>query len=221
MHTVGDFKMNKEDIIKALAEIRKQTKERKFEQSVDLIINLRKFDIKKHAINEVINVPHKIKDKKVCGFLTKKHDSVNTITKPEFAKYKDAKELKKLVKKYDYFIAHASLMPAVATTFGKVLGPAGKMPSPKLGILMTEDEKALSDLLNKINSAIKIRTIEPTIKIIIGKEKMSDEELAENILSAHKVVLKALPLGKENIRSVMIKLTMGHPVKVGVKKQGE
>ena len=51
--------------------------------------------------------------------------------------------MKKLVKKYDFFLASGPNMPAVATTFGKVLGPVGKMPSPQLGILPSEDEKMI------------------------------------------------------------------------------
>ena len=52
-----------EELKKALKELRK-TKERKFNQTVDLIINLQKFDFKKTPINIFVNVPHKIKDKK-------------------------------------------------------------------------------------------------------------------------------------------------------------
>ncbi len=61
------MELNKE-LEKALAELRKN-KERKFNQSVDLIINLQKFDVKRNAVNIFIQVPHKFKDKKICAFL--------------------------------------------------------------------------------------------------------------------------------------------------------
>ena len=121
----------KEQLQKALIELRKG-KERTFEQTVDLIINLQKFDIKKNAVNLLVSVPHKIKEKRICAFLESKNKNIETITKEEFKKYSEKKELKKLVKKFDFFIAQASLMPKIATSFGKVLGPAGKMPSPQL-----------------------------------------------------------------------------------------
>jgi large subunit ribosomal protein L1 len=124
----------KEQLKKALSELRKG-KERKFDQTADLIINLQKFDLKKSKINLFVSVPHKIKDKKICAFLETENKDIKTITPEQFKKYSDKKELKNLIKDFDFFIAVASLMPKVATAFGRALGPAGKMPSPQLGIL--------------------------------------------------------------------------------------
>ena len=50
----------KTDLKKALEELRKN-EERKFNQTVDLIVNLQKFDVKKNSINIFLRVPHKIK----------------------------------------------------------------------------------------------------------------------------------------------------------------
>jgi len=195
-HNVGGYMMElKKDLKQALVELRKG-KERKFDQSVDLIINLQKFDIKKNQVNLFVSVPHKIKDKKIAGFLETKNINVETITKEEFKKYSDKKELKRLVKKFDFFIAQASLMPKVATTFGRFLGPAGKMPSPQLGILFKIDDKAIKELKEKINSSVKIKTKEPSIKLSIGKQSMKDEELIENILAVYDAILKAMLKGK-------------------------
>ena len=117
----------KEQLKKALDELRKNNK-RNFNQTIDLIINLKKYDIRKNPLNLFVTVPHKIKEKKICAFLEIKNKNIEVITKEEFKKYSDKKELKKLVKKFDFFIAEASLMPKVATTFGRYLGPVGKMP---------------------------------------------------------------------------------------------
>ena len=59
----------KEDLQNALKKLRENSKERKFNQTVDLIINLQKIDVKKNPINLFINVPHKIKEKKIAGCL--------------------------------------------------------------------------------------------------------------------------------------------------------
>ena len=200
----------------ALKELRKE-KERKFNQTLDLIINLQKFDVKKTPLNMFISVPHKVKEKKICAFLEIKNNNVDTITKTEFKKYSDKKEVKKLARKYDFFIAQASLMPLVATTFGRALGPTGKMPSPQLGILMNVDDKAINELKNRINTSIKIRTKEASIKIPIGRQDMKDEELIENIIIVYNGIMKTLVKGKENIKNLEIKFTMTKPQKISMR----
>jgi len=201
---------------KALTELR-ATKERKFDQTVDLIVNLQKFDVKKSNVNIFISVPHKIKEKKIAGFLEVKNKDIETITPDEFKKYTNKLELKHLVSNHDFFIAQASLMPSVATNFGRALGPTGKMPSPQLGIILNADEKTLKELKNKINTSVKIKIKEPSIKIPIGKQSMKDEEIIENIMTVYNNLLKTLPRNKENIKNIEIKFTMTKPYKIPLK----
>lgn len=205
----------KKELEKALSELRKG-KERKFDQTVDFIINLRKFDMKKNQSSILVNIPFMIREKKICGFFEIKNESVDTITPKDFKKYSDKKELKKLVKKYDFFIAQASLMPKVATTFGRALGPAGKMPSPQLGIMKDMNEKEINEIREKVNKSIKIRIKEPSLKLAIGKERMKDEEILKNIAAVYNEVLKFLPQGKENIKNIELKFTMTKPYKINV-----
>ena len=204
------------ELKQAIAELRKQEK-RNFSQGIDLIINLKGIDVKRDNIATIVTIPHKVKDKKVCGFLTKKSELVKTVTQPDFQKYKEKKPLKQLVKEYDFFIAAAPLMPSVATTFGKILGPAGKMPSPQLGVLMKEDDVAIKQLLERISTAVKIRVKEPSIKVSLGKESMKDEQLTENFLALYNGIVAVLPTKKDNIRTIMIKTTMGKPLMVEMK----
>ncbi len=206
----------KEQLKKALSELRKG-KERKFDQTADLIINLQKFDPKRSQTNLFISVPHKIKDKKICAFLESENKDIETIRPEQFKKYSDKKELKKLVKNFDFFIAEADLMPRIATTFGRALGPAGKMPSPQLGILTDTSEKAINELKEKINNSLRIRTKEPSIKVAAGKQSMKDEEIIENIMTIYNSVLKALPKEKDNIKNLEIKFTMTKPQKIQIR----
>jgi len=195
----------------------KSEKERKFDQTVDLIVNLKGIDIRKTNLSFIVDVPNKFKEKKVCAFLNEKSTLVPTITKPEFARYSDKKLLKELVKKYDFFIAHASLMPSVASTFGKVLGPSGKMPSPQLGVMMKDEDADIKNTLNKISKSAKIRVKDASIKIAVGKISMSDDKLTENIKSIYEGIIQALPLKVDNVKSSLIKLTMTKPVEVQIK----
>jgi len=205
-----------EQLKKALEELRKN-KERKFNQTVDLIVNLQKFDIKRNSLNIFTQVPHKIKNLRVCGFLEAKNNNVETILESEFKKYADKKKIKKLAKQFDFFIAQASLMPKVATTFGKNLGPLGKMPSPQLGIVTNTDERIIKELLEKINKSVKLRTKEPSIKIAVGKQSMPDEHIIDNITTIYNSLLKSLPRQKENIRNLGIKFTMTKPQKIAIR----
>jgi large subunit ribosomal protein L1 len=125
--------------------------------------------------------------------------------------------VRKLADKYEFFIADAKLMPAVATTFGRTLGPTGKMPSPQLGILMNPDEKSIKELRTKINSSIKIRNKEPSVKVKIGKEKMTDDQLIENAMQIYNAVLKGLAKGIDNIKNMELKFTMTKPIKIKVR----
>lgn len=195
----------------------KSEKERKFDQTVDLIVNLKGIDLRKTNLSFIVDVPNKFKEKKVCAFLNEKSTLVPTITKPEFSRYSDKKLLKELVKKYDFFIAHASLMPSVASTFGKVLGPSGKMPSPQLGVMMKDEDADIKNTLNKISKSAKIRVKDASIKIAVGKISMSDEKIMENIKSIYEGIVQALPLKVDNVKSSLIKLTMTKPVEVQIK----
>ena len=133
------------NFVGAIKKLREQNEKQhnkvKFDQTVDLIINLKEFDVRREAFNIFIQLPHKIKDKTVLGFFEKDSKLLDVVRKENFGNYKEKKDVKKLIKQYDFFIANAKLMPAIATSFGRVLGPAGKMPSPQLGILPNEDEK--------------------------------------------------------------------------------
>ncbi|MBU3912851.1 MAG: hypothetical protein KKE50_02040 [Nanoarchaeota archaeon] len=206
--------INKEEFARALGELRKNEK-RKFPQTVDLIVNLKNFDIKRESINLIVSVPHKFKTIKVAGFLNAKSKIIDTITKPDFERYK-GKFAKKLVKDYDFFIAHASLMPSIATSFGKYLGPAGKMPSPQLGITAKEEDASIQEIIKKAEKSVKIKTKEPSLKLAIGKEDMKDEDIAENAMIVYNAILNALPKQKESMRSIMLKFTMTKPVKLAL-----
>ncbi len=204
------------EIRKALDELRKG-EQRKFDQTADLIINLQKFDPKKNQMSIFVQVPYKIKERRICAFLETKNSKVETITPGDFKDYSDKKALKKLVNGFDFFIAQASVMPKVATIFGRVLGPAGKMPSPQLGILMDVNDKTLEEVKKKINNSIKIRIKEASIKLAIGKQSMKDEEVLENILAVYNAVMKDLPKGKENIKNIELKFTMTKPRKIKIR----
>ena len=200
------------EIQKALEELRKE-KKRKFVQTLDLIVNLKNFDVRKEALNTFVSVPNSTK-KNVGAFLTKRSNIVETITEEDFVKYKEAKDIKKLAKKYDSFIAVAPMMGKIATKFGRVFGPMGKMPSPQAGIITKETEPEIEAMLEKMGKVIRVRNKEMAIKLPIGKEDMDDQKLKDNIENVLKELEGKLPRGKDNIKEVLIKFTMTKPMKI-------
>ncbi|PIN90806.1 hypothetical protein COU60_00490 [Candidatus Pacearchaeota archaeon CG10_big_fil_rev_8_21_14_0_10_34_76] len=204
------------ELKQALEELRKE-KKRKFSQTVELIVNLRSVDLRKDNIAILASIPNKVKDKKVCGFFEKKNPLISTITKAEFQKYSEKNALRKIVDEFDFFIANAKLMPSVASTFGKALGPAGKMPSPQLGIIPEERDDLIKPLLERISKSVKMRAKEASIKVPIGNESMKDEEIIANIKAVHAAVISSLPKKEENVKNTLIKFTMSKPIAVEVK----
>lgn len=205
----------KEEIVRVIKELRKEEK-RGFEQSLDLIINLKKFDIKKESVNLSVSLPHKFKSYKIGAFLEGKSSVIESISREELKKMTDKKVIKNLLKKFDFFIAQASVMPELAKTLGKYLGPTGKMPVPGRGIIINDDENSIKKELTKFQGSLKIKTKEPSIKLMVGKEEMKDEELAENVEVIYKAVFAALSKGKENLRSVILKFSMSKPIKIPI-----
>lgn len=199
-------------ISEAIKRLRSYEK-RKFDQTVDLIINLQKFDSRKESLNSVVSVPH-VYERKIAAFLATKVNGVDVILKDNFDNYKNLRDAKRLAKKYDLFISSAPLMGQVATRFGRALGPPGKMPSPQLGLVLKEDEETINKLVEKMKKSVRVRTKEKVVKVGIGKESMDDEALIENITFAIKGIIELLPLKKDNVKNILIKFTMTPAIKV-------
>ena len=127
-------------------ELIKKDKDRKFNQSVDLIINLKGMDVKREdqRVDQFLSLPYECgKQVKVCAFVDKQllknaQDNCDfVISNEDFQSYaKNKKELKKLANGYDYFISQINVMAEIAKIFGRVLGSRGKMPNPKAGCVV-------------------------------------------------------------------------------------
>ena len=63
---------DEEKFLKAIEKIKATEKKVNFDQTVDLIVNLKEFDVRKSAFNLFIQVPNKVKNKKIAGFFEKK-----------------------------------------------------------------------------------------------------------------------------------------------------
>jgi len=204
-------------LAEVITKAKEGTKKRKFKQSVELIINFKDIDVKKgFAINEVIQLPKTNSPATVCVIATgdmsqkakaAKADSV--IGNDELTKYESNKrESRKFINKYDFFLADTKIMPTVGKALGQLLGPRGKMPTP------VPFNAPIDAFLTRFRTSIKVRTrASLSISCKIGDESMQDADLATNAFTVLNAIEKKLPNGEKNIKKVLVKTTMGKPVK--------
>ncbi len=114
---------------------------------------------------------------------------------------------------FDRCIATPDMMPLVGR-LGKVLGPRGLMPNPKVGTV-TMDVK--SAVVASKGGAVEFRVEKAgIIQGSVGKVSFSADKLAENIKAFVDAVAKAKPQGSKGtyIQRVALSSTMGPGVKV-------
>jgi len=186
---------------------------RGFNQTYDLILNLRNIDLKKpeNRISKEIALPHgRGKPVSVCIFSDKFGIGKSKIE--EMAENK--KNAKKLAKRYDFFLASADLMPTIGRILGRYLAPAGKMPQPFPPNLAKEQIEALSKR-KEMSIRVNLKT-SPHIQVPVGTEGMETEQIKENVDTVLKEVIDALPKGRSQIKNILLKKTMSKPIKIEV-----
>ena len=214
--------MEKKEFLDAIKKARESSKKRNFTQSFEISIALRNVNLKKpeERISTYMVLPKgRGKDVKVCAFvdkdmITKAREVCDmVIPKEEFGKI-DKKKIRKLARDYT-FIAEATVMMDIAKNFGKFLAQKKKMPDPKAGAVFPPNAD-LKIIVNKVKNSIKLEAKkQPVINAPIGSETQKDEDIADNAFAVYQTVLKSLPRGKQQIRGVYIKLSMGPAVRVG------
>lgn len=193
----------------AIQEIRKQEK-RKFVQTIDLNITLKNIDLKKpeNRFSKDIQLPHgRGKDVEI-GIIS---DSLpNGITKAELESLpQDKKRMREIINKYDYFLCEPQLMAVVGKVLGKFLGPRGKMPKPLM------PNVSLDKFSATLKNSVPVRAADSTsICVPVGIESMTDGQINDNAAALIREVKALLPNGADQIKAIIIKTTMGKPVKV-------
>jgi len=198
-------------------EAKSGSKERKFTQAIELIVNFKDIDVKKgFALNEVVQLPKTNSPATVCvmatgdmGTKAKAANADSVIGTEELDKFAaNKRESRKFINKYDFFLADTQVMPVVGKTLGQLLGPRGKMPTP---VPFNADIVAF---LARFRTSIKVRSrASLSVSCKIGDVTMEDSDLAINAHTVLAAIEKKLPNGEKNIRKIMIKTTMGKPVK--------
>jgi len=124
-----------------------------------------------------------------------------------------AKRIEEGFDDFDVAIATPDMMSVVGR-LGRVLGPAGKMPNPKVGTVTMELAKAVGE--SKAGK-VEYRTDRSAIvHLVIGKASFGERQLLENYATVIEELIRAKPSAAKGryLRSITLASTMGPGVKV-------
>ncbi len=197
----------------------KESKERKFTESLDLSVNLKGVDLSnpKNRINDEISLPKgRGKEIKVALFGSeemrgKVKDTADYVFGAEdLSKFaEDKKGFKKIVNQADFFLAEANLMTTIGRSLGQVLGPRGKIPR---AVPPSQDP---SSLIVSLKKTVRVRSRDKrTFHVPVGMKTMPEKDIADNVREVIKRITSHLEKGYGNIDSIYIKTTMGKAVKI-------
>lgn len=208
-----------EDIIEAVEKAREASPTRNFEQSFDLAVNLRELDLNRpdDRVQTRVLLPNGVGERKVMVFasgdlaLRARRAGADDVVEPtELDQLADnRKEARGRFKDYDSFVAEAPMMPTVGRVAGPILGPKGKMPTP------VPPQAPIDDVIERERRTVILRSRDkPHVHCIVGRESMSDGEVAQNIEAVVNALTRELKRGMGNIKNIYLKLTMGDSVKL-------
>jgi len=209
--------MDKNSLKEKIGEALASSSEKKFKQSVELIVNFRDMNIEsaEYKLNLSVYLPKgRGKDIEIGIFadgdmnLQAKKLSKHVLSRQELEEYAKSKRKMRVFASHCYgFIAQAELMSVIGKNWGIVLAPRGKMPQPVPG------NAELEPIVRRVKNTVRIKSRKiPTIQSPIGTVDMTQDELTENAMIIYDNIIKKIP--KEKIGSAYVKTTMGKAVKI-------
>jgi len=194
----------------------KQLKTSKFDESVELHVrtglNVRHAD---EQLRGTIALPHGLgKDVKVAVFAQGDKAREAEEAGADVVGADDlARRIEEGFSDFDVAIATPDLMPVVGR-LGRILGPSGKMPNPKVGTVTMDVARAVGE--SKAGK-VEYRTDRTAIvHMVIGKSSFDEQRLLENYAAVVEELVRAKPSAAKGryIHSITLASTMGPGVKV-------
>jgi large subunit ribosomal protein L1 len=213
---VKDKKISSKDIL----ELVKKNSTTKFDESIDvsLRINLKQSKGGDLSLRTVVKLPNGSGKKTKVAVLCEA-DKIDEAKKSGAEVVGSEDLIEKIAAgKFDFtkLICTPAMMSKIGK-HGKVLGPKGLMPNPKLGTVTTDITKAVQDIKNGL---IEIRNDKDgNLAATIGRKSFASEKLLENYNHFIESVKKEKPdtIKGEFIKSIFLTSTMGISYKVGAK----
>ncbi len=212
--------LEREYTLQEAVDILKENSFVKFDETVELSINLgidpRKSD---QVVRNTVVLPHGTgKEVKVLVFAKGEKEKE---AQEAGADYVGAEDLIEKIQQgwleFDRAIATPDMMGQVGK-LGKILGPRGLMPNPKLGTVTFDVGKAVKEAKA---GKIEYRNDKGgVVHVPIGKLSFDKEKLVENAIAVLKSVVKAKPPTSKGkyIKKVVMSSTMGPGLKIDISK---
>ena len=206
--------------IKEAFDLVKKNSTSKFDESIDvsLRINLKQSKGGDFSLRTTINLPNGSGKKNTIAVLCEA-DKVEEAKKAGADVFGSDDLLEKIASgKFNFtkLICTTGMMAKIGK-HGKVLGPKGLMPNPKLGTVTNDLNKAVKDIKTGL---IEIRNDKDgNLSSTIGRKSFSNEKLVENYKHFIESIKKEKPdtIKGEFIKSIFITSTMGISYKLGAK----
>ena len=206
----------KQNDLKSIIPLVKKNANAKFDESIDATFRLNKKKSKGDInIRTVINLPHGIKKKIKIAVICEdnKIDEAKKSGADLIGSDNLINDITSGKLNFDKLIATPGTMLKVGK-LGKVLGPKGLMPNPKLGTVTNNIKKAVEDLKS---GQIELKSDKDgNILLSIGKKSFPDENIIKNYNFVKEIITKEKPesIKGDFILSSYISSTMGVSFKI-------
>ena len=213
---VKDKKLNVKDVL----DLVKKNCTTKFDESIDvsLKINLKQSKGGDLSLRTTVNLPNGSGKKTKVAVLCES-DKIDEAKKSGAEIFGSDDLIEKIASgKFDFtkLVCTPAMMSKIGK-HGKVLGPKGLMPNPKLGTVSSDITKAVKDIKTGL---IEIRNDKDgNLAATIGRKSFSNEKLLENYNHFIETLKKEKPdtIKGEFIKNIFITSTMGISYKIGAK----
>jgi len=213
-------KKEKVDTLEKKVEAVKKVSNTKFVESIDLSfkINIKKIKSSDTTLRTIIELPHgngkKLKVAVLCD-----ENKLNDAKKSGAEVYGSDDLVKKISSgqiNFDKLICTPSMMSKLGK-LGKILGPKGLMPNPKLGTVSDDVINTVSKIKNKITEIKNDK--DGNVGISIGRKNFATSKILENLKSVFKNLKKDKPtiFNAENVKKLYLSATMSPSFKINFK----
>ncbi|MDD4831596.1 MAG: 50S ribosomal protein L1 [Bacilli bacterium] len=216
-NSISKIDRNKAYNVEEAIKLVKETSTSKFDETVEIAIRLN-VDVKKaeQQLRGAIVLPHGTgKSKKVL--VVAKGDKAKDAEKAGADYVGEQDILHKIESEnwmdFDVIISTPDMMPALGK-LGKILGPKGLMPNPKVGTVTLDVVKAVEDIKK---GKVEYKTDSfGNVHAILGKSSFDKNKLIENLKTFVEVIMKSKPstVKGDYVKNISISSTMGPGIKL-------